>query len=143
MESHRPDIAPGPEHSHLPASYDTDYFSVEQHPGARPEILTPSLRADMFHNRYFAAMSYVPLGFLATLWVRGDSRYATYHARQGFTIFLLQFIFSLATSLPYIGLILFIASLFLSILGFVGAVRANEYLRFPLVGGVAEKLLFL
>jgi len=50
---------------------------------------------------------------------------------------------SFFTAIPFLGVFVFGLALFLSIIGIVSALRAQEYYQFPLLGALSEKLTFL
>ena len=122
---------------------ETETEDDEVQPAIKPEVLTPILKADMHENKIFAALSYIPLGFLIVFALKGDSRYSIYHARQGIIVFFVQFVGSLLIPVPYVGKVIFGLTLLLSVMGIINAVRASNYFRFPALGKLAEKLTFI
>ena len=140
----KPEVQPGPSESQINiAGLNVMTKSDETQPGEKPLVVTPQVRSDMFHNKLFAALSYIPLGFLLVFAFKNESRFCIYHARQGMIVFFAQFIGSLFTAIPYVGTVIFGLTLFLSIIGIVAALRANDYFRFPFIGKLAEKMTFI
>ncbi len=99
---------------------------------------------DVQTNKVWAALSYVGILFILPLLVNGgQSRYAKYHANQGFILFLLNIVIGIVNAIlgniPVLGAIvsvlLSLASLALMILGIINAVNGKAK-QLPLIGGL-------
>ena len=99
---------------------------------------------DVQANKIWAALSYVGILFILPLLVNGgQSRYAKYHANQGFILFLLNIVIGIVNAIlgniPVLGAIvsvlLSLASLALMILGIINAVNGKAK-QLPLIGGL-------
>ena len=99
---------------------------------------------DVHTNKVWAALSYVGILFILPLLVNGgQSRYAKYHANQGFILFLLNIVIGIVNAIlgniPVLGAIvsvlLSLASLALMILGIINAVNGKAK-QLPLIGGL-------
>lgn len=99
---------------------------------------------DVQTNKIWAALSYVGILFILPLLVNGgQSRYAKYHANQGFILFLLNIVIGIVNAIlgniPVLGAIvsvlLSLASLALMILGIINAVNGKAK-QLPLIGGL-------
>ncbi len=99
---------------------------------------------DIQSNKIWAALSYVGILFILPLLVNGgSSRYAKYHANQGFILFLFNIICMVAGAvlgwIPVVGdiisLVLSLAVLALMILGIVNAATGKAK-ELPFIGGL-------
>lgn len=99
---------------------------------------------DVQSNKVWAALSYVGILFILPLLVNGgQSRYAKYHANQGFILFLLSIVIGIVNAIlnniPVLGgivsVLLSLASLALMILGIINAVNGKAK-QLPLIGGL-------
>ena len=99
---------------------------------------------DVQTNKVWAALSYVGILFILPLLVNGgQSRYAKYHANQGFILFLLNIVIGIVNAIlgniPVLGAIvsvlLSLASLALMILGIINAVNGKAK-QLPLIGNL-------
>lgn len=99
---------------------------------------------DIQTNKVWAALSYVGILFILPLLVNGgQSRYAKYHANQGFILFLANIVVGIASSIlgkiPVLGAVLSallsLASLALMIIGIINAANGKAK-QLPLIGGL-------
>ena len=99
---------------------------------------------DIQTNKVWAALSYVGILFILPLLVNGgQSRYAKYHANQGFILFLTNIVVGIASAIlgkiPVLGAVLSallsLASLALMIIGIINAANGKAK-KLPLIGGL-------
>ena len=99
---------------------------------------------DIQTNKVWAALSYVGILFILPLLVNGgQSRYAKYHANQGFILFLANIVVGIARAslgkIPVLGAVLSavlsLASLALMIIGIINAANGKAK-QLPLIGGL-------
>lgn len=99
---------------------------------------------DIQTNKVWAALSYVGILFILPLLVNGgQSRYAKYHANQGFILFLTNIVAGIASAIlgkiPVLGAVLSallsLASLALMIIGIINAANGKAK-QLPLIGGL-------
>ena len=99
---------------------------------------------DIQTNKVWAALSYVGILFILPLLVNGgQSRYAKYHANQGFILFLANIVVGIASAIlgkiPVLGAVLSallsLASLALMIIGIINAANGKAK-QLPLIGGL-------
>ena len=99
---------------------------------------------DIQTNKVWAALSYVGILFILPLLVNGgQSRYAKYHANQGFILFLANIVVGIASAIlgkiPVLGAVLSallsLASLALMIIGIINAANGKA-MKLPLIGGL-------
>ncbi|WP_294653636.1 DUF4870 domain-containing protein [uncultured Ruminococcus sp.] len=99
---------------------------------------------DIQTNKVWAALSYVGILFILPLLVNGgQSRYAKYHANQGFILFLTNIVVGIASAIlgkiPVLGAVLSallsLASLALMIIGIINAANGKAK-QLPLIGGL-------
>lgn len=90
---------------------------------------------DIQTNKVWAALSYVGILFILPLLVNGgQSRYAKYHANQGFILFLANIVVGIASAIlgkiPVLGAVLSallsLASLALMIIGIINAANGKQ-----------------
>ncbi|MCD8219078.1 MAG: hypothetical protein LUC50_01600 [Ruminococcus sp.] len=114
-----------------------DFFNTEDH-----SMLYDM--QDIHDNKIWAALSYVSILFILPLFVNGGkSKYGRFHANQGFLLFLMNLVCSIATWIlswiPFIGtlvqVVLSLAVLALMILGIINAVTGKAK-ELPLIGGL-------
>ena len=92
-------------------------------------------KKDIEENKLMAALSYVSIICLVPLFLKRDSKFAHFHAKQG----LLLFIMELFLFVPFFGQILFVMAVILAILGALNAWN-GKYWVMPIFGKYAEKL---
>ena len=99
---------------------------------------------DIQTNKVWAALSYVGILFILPLLVNGgQSRYAKYHANQGFILVLATLVVGIASAIlgkiPVLGAVLSallsLASLALMIIGIINAANGKAK-QLPLIGGL-------
>lgn len=99
---------------------------------------------DIQDNKVWAALSYVGILFILPLLINnGQSRYAKYHANQGFILFLTGIVCGIASAIlgliPVIGgilsALLSLALLALMIIGIINAVNGKAK-QLPLIGSL-------
>ena len=99
---------------------------------------------DMQDNKIWAVLSYVGILFILPLLVNnGQSRYAKYHANQGFILFLAGVVAGIAGGIlgmiPYLGAVLAavlsLAVLALTIIGIINAANGKAK-ELPFIGGL-------
>ena len=110
------------------------------------------------HERWYAALGYLFFLCFFSLWKGRDSAFVRFHARQAFLLFLsecIAFILLVIIDrtigrLPFLGLlivvllqiVLYLAALFLSVMGFVKALF-GEWWEMPFFGPYREKVPLL
>ncbi len=95
--------------------------------------------ADVEANRLFAALSYAWLLCLFPLVFRRHSKFAQFHAKQGFVLMIVELILGLVMWIPVIGQIIFLIVLIMSIVGFIKAYNGEHY-KMPFIHQWSEKL---
>jgi uncharacterized membrane protein len=90
---------------------------------------------DIQKNKDIAAASYIPLLGAMILFLRRESPFVQFHARQGFVLFLAWIIFY---AIPNIGPIISLLPVAGMIIGFLNAAQ-GEYYRLVFVADLAER----
>ena len=91
---------------------------------------------DIQTNKVWAALSYVGILFILPLLVNGgQSRYAKYHANQGFILFLANILGKIPVLGAVLSALLSLASLALMIIGIINAANGKAK-QLPLIGGL-------
>lgn len=101
---------------------------------------TTSHHAD---ERILSAIGYAGILFLIPLFLKKDSTYCQFHAKQGCILFLAWIINTMIMAVPIIGwLVGFFGSIFLAVITIMAIVKAvsGEEWELPLIGGYAKKL---
>lgn len=94
---------------------------------------------DIESNKVVAAIGYIWILCLVPLFLKRDSAFAQFHAKQGLVLFIIEIIGWLIFWIPLIGWLLFIIILILALMGFVNALQGN-YWKMPIIGDLAEKI---
>jgi len=94
---------------------------------------------DIESNKVVAALAYVWILCLVPLFLKRDSKYCQFHAKQGLILFIIEIVGWLVFWIPFIGWLLFIIVLILAVLGLVNALQGN-YWKLPIIGDLAEKI---
>ena len=90
-------------------------------------------------NKLMAAISYIWILFIVPLVAAKDDAFARYHANQGLLLFLASIVLGIIGVIPVIGTIIAlvggIATFALMILGIINALK-GEMKPLPLIGGI-------
>ncbi len=93
----------------------------------------------MESNKLMAAISYVWILFLVPLFAAKDDAFARYHANQGLLLFLASIVLGIIGVIPVIGWIIAgiggIVTFVFMILGIINALK-GEMKPLPLIGGI-------
>lgn len=92
-------------------------------------------KMDIENNKLIAALGYVSIICFVPLFLKRDSKFAQFHAKQG----LLLFIIELFGMIPFFGWILFVIAVLLAIGGVVNAWNGKFWVM-PFLGKYADKL---
>lgn len=90
---------------------------------------------DIEENKVIAALGYVSIICFVPLFLKRDSKFAQFHAKQGLILFIIE----LFGFIPFFGPILFIIAVLLAIWGVKSAME-GKYWKMPLLGDFAKKL---
>ncbi len=94
-----------------------------------------TVNKDVEANKAIAALSYAWILCLAPLLGKKDSEFAQFHAKQGFVLFLLSF----ATVVPFIGQLLGLAILAVSIIAILKTLN-GEWWEIPYIYEWSKKI---
>lgn len=99
---------------------------------------------DAEENKVLAAIAYIWILFLVPMFLKKDSAFAQYHAKQGLVLFIFELIVMFLGWVPMIGWFILapigsIISLILFIIGLINALSGKKQ-PLPLIGAYAEKL---
>jgi len=94
---------------------------------------------DIEKNKVVAAIGYVWILCLVPLFLKRDSKFAQFHAKQGLVLFIIEIVGWVVFWIPILGQILLIAVLILAVMGFINALQGNTW-KMPLIGDLAEKI---
>ncbi len=99
------------------------------------KIFDPDIEA----NKAFAAMSYIWALCLVPLLLRRKSKFAQFHAKQGFVLFLLELVAALLSFVPLLGQLLAFACIIMAALGFLNA-YGGKWVKLPFLYHLSEKI---
>lgn len=95
--------------------------------------------ADVEANKLFAALSYAWLFCLIPLIFKRDSKFAQFHAKQGFILLVVELALGIVMWIPLIGQVAFLIVLIMSIVGFIKAYNGERY-QMPFIYQWSQKL---
>ena len=93
---------------------------------------------DIEENKSIAAVGYIWILCFIPLFLKRDSKFAQFHAKQALVLFIVEVIVGFIVWVPFIGWILGLAVLVLAIMGILQALQGN-YWEMPLIGQFAKK----
>jgi uncharacterized membrane protein len=88
---------------------------------------------DIEHNKAVAALSYVWILCLVPLLLKRDSAFASYHAKQGLVLFIVEVLAMVVAWIPLINLLLFFGLIGIAAIGIANATRGLA-LPLPIIG---------
>jgi len=103
---------------------------------------TPKSNKDIEENKAVAMLSYLWILFIIPLFLKQDSKFCKFHAKQGLVLFIAWLIIAVIGVIPLIGwLVAFIGAIFLLVLTIMGIVKSlnGEYWEMPFLGQYAKK----
>lgn len=108
----------------------------------KKENLTPQSeeeKADIEKNKYMAALSYVWILCFVPLFLKRDSKFAQFHAKQGLLLFIIEVVGPVVFWIPFIGWMLSMAILVLAIMGIIQTI-SGKYWEMPFLGKYVKKI---
>ncbi|MEK7097426.1 MAG: hypothetical protein AAB906_01100 [Patescibacteria group bacterium] len=94
---------------------------------------------DVEENKTIAALSYVWILFLVQILGKRKSKFAQFHAKQGFILFVIELIASLFMWFPIFGQLLMLALLIVAVMGFVKTLN-GEWWEIPYIHEWSKKI---
>lgn len=94
---------------------------------------------DIEDNKVMAAVGYIWILCLVPLFLKRDSKFAQFHAKQGLILFILEIIGWLIFWMPLIGWLLFIYVIVMAVMGIMSALQ-GKYWEMPVLGKYARKI---
>lgn len=94
---------------------------------------------DIEQNRAVAAMGYIWILCLVPLLLKRDSAFATYHAKQGLVLFIVEVLAMAIAWIPLVNVVAFFGIVTLAALGIANATRGLA-LPLPIIGRWASLL---
>lgn len=91
---------------------------------------------DIEDNKFLAAIGYIWILFLVPLFLKKDSKFVQFHAKQAMVLFIVEVV---AWIIPVIGWIIGILALVLALLG-IKAALDGKYWEMPFIGKYAKKI---
>ncbi len=96
-------------------------------------------KQDVKDNALIAAIGYVWILCLVPLFLKRNSKFATFHAKQGLILFILEIVGWLIFWIPLLGWLVFLAVLILAIMGIMNALQ-GVWWEMPVLGKYAKKI---
>jgi len=102
--------------------------------------------SDVEQNKGMAAIAYLGILFLIPMFLKKDSQFAMYHAKQGMVLFICEVIVSFLVWTPFMGGFLsyftWILNVFIFILFIMGIMNAlgGKMKPLPVIGSFADKI---
>lgn len=94
---------------------------------------------DVEENRVIAAIGYIWILCLVPLFLKRNSQFAQFHAKQGLVLFVAEIFGWLIYWIPLIGWLLGIFVLLMAIMGIMSALQ-GRYWEMPILGKYARKI---
>ena len=94
---------------------------------------------DIEKNKVVAGIGYVWILCLVPLFLKRDSAFCQFHAKQGLVLFIIEIVCWLLFSIPVFGQLLLLVILLLALMGIVNALKGNFW-KMPIIGDLAEKI---
>jgi len=94
---------------------------------------------DIEDNRILSAVGYVWILCLIPLFLKRNSQYAQFHAKQGLVLFVAEIIGWLVFWIPLIGWILYVYVIVMAVLGIMNALQ-GKYWEMPFLGKYARRI---
>jgi fumarate reductase subunit D len=94
-------------------------------------------------GKFFAAIGYISILCIASLLLKKENKFATFHAKQGLVLVIFEVAASILRIIPVLGDLIFtLVFVVCGILSLVGIVQVlmNSYWEMPVVGDIAEKI---
>ncbi len=88
-------------------------------------------------EKNIAVLSYLFLLFLVPLLLKRDSDFAQFHAKQGLVLAIAWFVVMIFGMIPFVGMLLWLFCLVLSIIGIVNALSGQKK-PLPVIGKYAD-----
>jgi fumarate reductase subunit D len=94
---------------------------------------------DIEKNKVVAAMSYLWILCLVPLFLKRNSAFAQFHAKQGLVLFIIEIVGWLVFWIPFLGQLLLIAIVLVAIIAIIKAYQGS-YWKIPVIGDFAKKI---
>ena len=94
---------------------------------------------DVEENKYVAALSYIFILFLVPLFLKRESPFAQFHAKQGLVLTIIFFIGTFVFWIPIIGWLAFLFLLVVDLMALVKTLHGHAW-EIPLIKDVVKKL---
>lgn len=99
----------------------------------------PTDNKDIEDNKVIAAIGYIWILCLVPLFLKRNSQFAQFHAKQGLALFILELIGWLIFWIPLIGFLLYIAVILFAVMGIIFALQ-GKYWEMPVLGKYAKRI---
>jgi uncharacterized membrane protein len=96
-------------------------------------------KKDIRDNSFLAAISYIWILCFIPLFLKRNSKYAQFHAKQGLILFVVEIVGWLVFWIPLVGWLLFLTVLVLAIMGIMNALQ-GVWWEMPFLGKYAKKI---
>lgn len=94
---------------------------------------------DIEDNKILAAIGYIWILCLVPLFLKRNSRFTQFHAKQGLMLFIAETVGMIIFMIPLIGWILWLLVILMGVMGIVSALQ-GRYWEMPILGKYARKI---
>lgn len=94
---------------------------------------------DIESNKVVAAIGYIWILCFVPLFLKRQSAFCQFHAKQGLVLFIIEVVGWLVFWIPVIGWLLLVFIILLAVMGFVNALQGNFW-KMPIIGDLADKI---
>lgn len=102
-------------------------------------LQNPESNRDIEDNKILAAVGYVWILCLVPLFLKRNSRFAQFHAKQGLVLFIIEIVGWLIFWIPLIGWLLFVVVIIFAVMGISSALQGRWW-EMPILGKYARKI---
>lgn len=94
---------------------------------------------DIENNQVIAAVGYIWILCLIPLFLKRDSKFAQFHAKQGLILFILELVGMLIFWIPMVGFLLYVLVILFAVMGIINALQ-GKYWEMPILGKYAKRV---
>lgn len=94
---------------------------------------------DIEDNKVLAAIGYIWILCLVPLFLKRQSKFAQFHAKQGLVLFVAEVVGWLVFWIPLIGWVLWVLVLLMAVMGIMNALQ-GRYWEMPFLGKYARRI---
>lgn len=100
---------------------------------------------EVIEGKVYAILAYLWILCLIPLLLKKENKFALFHAKQGLVLFIGELVVGFLGLVPFLGwVVLYLGTILFGVLSLVGIIQVlmGNYWKMPVVGDVAEKIVF-